>query len=97
MVLLALPRGATRAETTFDLLPTATVGVTTNATAVVNGPRDEFTTLAVTGRLQRRGARSTQSLSYRLGYTTYLQQNGIDTLTNSNPQVSLKTAFETVV
>lgn len=82
LLLLAVTRGTANAETTFDLLPTATVGVTTNATAVVNGARDEFSIIGATGRLQHRAARSTHSLSYRLGYTKYFQGNGTDTLTN---------------
>lgn len=82
MLLLALPRQSVRADTTFELLPTATVGVNTNASAVVNGAHDEFTMLGALGRLQRRGARSTFSLGYRLGYTKYFQGNGTDTLAN---------------
>jgi hypothetical protein len=82
VLLFALLPQTVRADTTFELLPTATVGVTTNATAVVNGARDEFAILAALGRLQYRGARSTFNIGYRLGYTKYFQGNGTDTLVN---------------
>jgi len=73
----AQPRPA-RADATLDLLPTASVGITSNANLVTGGQRDEFMLLSALGRLRLRAPRATAIFGSRLSYTHFFQGNGTD-------------------
>jgi len=73
------------AEATYDLLPSATLGVTDNATAAPTGSgrvhSGVFSTLTALGRIRKLTLRSDNSLGLRVGDTFYWSGGGPTALT----------------
>ncbi len=83
MLALSLGRSTAHAEVVFELVPSASLGVTDNALLAVVPVRDEFGVVGVNAGLRSEGARSLFTLGYRLGATHYFEHHGIDTVTNA--------------
>jgi hypothetical protein len=62
---------AAHAETSIDLLPSLTAGLTSNATLESTGSADAFTILSALGRVQARGPRATAIVGTHLSLTHY--------------------------
>ncbi|HVU53011.1 MAG TPA: hypothetical protein VHL80_20150 [Polyangia bacterium] len=91
--LLAGP--AARAEAVYDLLPSATLGITDNAKAAPTGSgavnSGAFSTLTALGRIHKLTMRSDSSLGLRVGDTFYLYGGGPNALTLELAAVSAMT------
>jgi hypothetical protein len=74
-----------RADAVYDFLPSATVGLTDNATAAPTGSgavhSGAFTTLTAIGRIHKLTLRSDNSVGLRIGNTFYLYGGGPTALT----------------
>jgi hypothetical protein len=75
-----LGAGRARAETTYDFLPSATFGITDNASAAPNGAAarhgDGFSILSATGRAHKLTLSSDNSLGLRVSDTFYYRGYG---------------------
>jgi len=80
---MMLAATSARSAVIYELVPSASVGVTSNALMTSVPIRDEFGVLAADGRVRFEGAQSVFGLGYTLGFTHYFEGHGIDTLSNA--------------
>jgi hypothetical protein len=78
-----------RGEVTYDLAPSAGVGVTDNANLTGTPLRDEFGILAGTARARYQGPKASHTVGYRVSWTYYFERHGVDNLSNEVMESSI--------